>query len=165
MKCTVTIMLMGLAGSASLLICILCLVLASTTLSSQHFLLSEQACSPSGPRLLQTLLLRPACHSRVLQAGDADLQHKKSSKRHCSSIKQQDIVQFPFLQGLFFTSQFWDVIVRNYSQSWKSLERLILSYFSSMLFGIYIRNFSGYIAETCSMHGACHTLVLYLMLH
>lgn len=55
MKCTLTVMLMGSAGSASLLICVFCLVLKSTVLSSQPFLLSEQACSPPGPWLLQSL--------------------------------------------------------------------------------------------------------------
>ena len=82
MKCTLTVMLMGLTGSASLLICVFCWVLVSTVLSSQPFLLSEQACSPPGPWLSQPLLLHPACHSLVLQAGDADLQDKKSSKRY-----------------------------------------------------------------------------------
>jgi len=116
-------------------------------------------CSPSGPRLLQTLLLRPACHSLVLQAGDADLQDKKSSKKYWPLFRSHSYKNF-------FSPQNFGMLLSETIQSWKSLERLILSYISSVLFGIYdIGNFSGYIAEICLKHGACRTLVLYLMLH
>lgn len=94
MKCTLTVMLMVSAGSASLLICVFCLVLASTVLSSQPFLLSEQSCSPPGPWLLQSLFLHPACHSLVLQAGGADLEDEKSSKRYWPLLNSHSYKDF-----------------------------------------------------------------------
>lgn len=146
-----SIMMMGLAGSASLLICVFHMSLANTVLSSQPFPLSEQACSPPGPQLLDSLSL-------FLQAGDADLQDKKSRKG------SQLLFIFHSYKNFFSPGNFGKLLSETIQSQLTSGEVNSFIIFFNAFWYLWCRELLWVYNWDLIMHWACHALVLCLML-